>query len=448
MAARPTINVFSLENGMVDGQVPLPCIMTAPIRPDIVHFVHYNMSKNSRQPYAVSKRAGHQTSAESWGTGRAVARIPRVGGGGTQRSGQGAFGNMCRGGRMFAPTRIWRRWHRPINLNQRRYAMASAIAASAVPSLVMARGHKVDQVPELPLVVDNSIQSIKKTKYILEALSKVGAKDDCDKASKSRHVRAGKGKSRNRRYVMRRGPLVIYAQDDGITKSLRNLPGVETSKVTRLNLLKLAPGGHLGRFVVWTKSAIKSLDKIYGTYERKGKKVGYTLPRPLMTNADIHRIMESEELKAFKKVAQRPIPRTINKSASLIKKISPYCARLKNKKSCPKKVKKIPKKEALKKTADTKDDKLEVKEAIPVTKETTPATKEAIPATKVTIPASKEKAPETKEKAPATKEAAPATKSAFPAIKEKAPASKGKGPAAKETAPATKGKAPATKGKK
>lgn len=28
------------------------------------------MAKNKRQPYAVSEKAGHQTSAESWGTGR------------------------------------------------------------------------------------------------------------------------------------------------------------------------------------------------------------------------------------------------------------------------------------------------------------------------------------------------------------------------------------------
>jgi len=83
---------------------------------------------------------GHQTSAESWGTGRAVARIPRVSGGGTNRSGQGAFGNMCRGGRMFAPTKTWRRWHRHINVNQRRYALCSALAASAVPALIMAKG--------------------------------------------------------------------------------------------------------------------------------------------------------------------------------------------------------------------------------------------------------------------------------------------------------------------
>ena len=83
---------------------------------------------------------GHQTSAESWGTGRAVARIPRVRGGGTHRSGQGAFGNMCRGGRMFAPTKTWRRWHRCINVNQKRYAMCSAIAATGVPALVMSKG--------------------------------------------------------------------------------------------------------------------------------------------------------------------------------------------------------------------------------------------------------------------------------------------------------------------
>lgn len=83
---------------------------------------------------------GHQTSAESWGTGRAVARIPRVRGGGTHRSGQGAFGNMCRGGRMFAPTKPWRRWHRRININQKRYALVSSIAASGVPALVMSKG--------------------------------------------------------------------------------------------------------------------------------------------------------------------------------------------------------------------------------------------------------------------------------------------------------------------
>lgn len=51
--------------------------------------------------------------------GRAVARIPRVSGGGTHRAGQAAFGNMCRSGRMFAPTKVWRKWHIKINQNQK-----------------------------------------------------------------------------------------------------------------------------------------------------------------------------------------------------------------------------------------------------------------------------------------------------------------------------------------
>ena len=145
MAARPLVSVFSLT-GDKAGETALPAVMTAPLRPDIVQFVHTNINKNNRQAYSVSVRAGKNVSAHSWGTGRAVARIPRVGGGGTSRSGQGAFGNMCRGGRMFAPTKTYRKWHKKVNTSQKRYAVASSLAASAIPALVMARGHRVDEV--------------------------------------------------------------------------------------------------------------------------------------------------------------------------------------------------------------------------------------------------------------------------------------------------------------
>src|SRR5512143_858642 len=152
--ARPLVSVYSDKNEQIkEKNICLPAVFKAPIRPDVVNDVHQLMRRNKRQPYAVSEQAGHQTSAESWGTGRTIARIPRVPGGGTHRSGQGAFGNMCRGGRMFAPTKTWRRWHRKINTNQRRYALASALAASALPALVMARGHKIDNIAEVPLVV-------------------------------------------------------------------------------------------------------------------------------------------------------------------------------------------------------------------------------------------------------------------------------------------------------
>merc|ERR1712144_180007 len=190
MAARPVVTVQSTSDE-AGKQVQLPAVFLAPIRPDIVTFVHTSMNKNRRQAYAVNKDAGHQTSAESWGTGRAVARIPRVPGGGTHRAGQGAFGNMCRGGRMFNPTKTWRKWHRKINVNQRRYAVCSALAASALPSLVMARGHKIDNVAECPVVVEGGAENCDKTSKAMKILESLGALDDVEKCKDSRQVRSG-----------------------------------------------------------------------------------------------------------------------------------------------------------------------------------------------------------------------------------------------------------------
>jgi large subunit ribosomal protein L4e len=323
MAARPLVSVFSLT-GEKSGETTLPDVMTAPMRPDIVQFVHTNMNKNNRQAYSVSPWAGKQVSASSWGTGRAVARIPRVGGGGTSRSGQGAFGNMCRGGRMFAPTKTWRKWHRKINVSQKRYAVASALAASAVPALVMARGHKVDDVPEIPLVMDNSIESAKKTSAAKDILAAVGALADVERAADSKKIRAGKGKARNRRYTLRRGPLVIYKQNDGVEQAFRNLPGVELCCVTRLNLLQLAPGGHMGRFCVWSQSALDELNTIYGAE-------GKSIPEDLMANADLARIINSDEIQSVLNPAKRANKKYLRKknpltSIKALAKLDPYAA--------------------------------------------------------------------------------------------------------------------------
>ncbi|KAI9154005.1 hypothetical protein LWI28_019667 [Acer negundo] len=333
-AARPLVTVQSLEGDMATDATPtvaLPDVMKASIRPDIVNFVHSNISKNSRQPYAVSKKAGHQTSAESWGTGRAVSRIPRVPGGGTHRAGQGAFGNMCRGGRMFAPTKIWRRWHRKINVNQKRYAIVSAIAASAIPSLVMARGHKIETVPEMPLVVSDSAEGVEKTSAALKVLKQIGAYTDSEKAKDSQAIRPGKGKARNRRYISRKGPLIVYSTEGAkLVKAFRNIPGVEVANVERLNLLKLAPGGHLGRFVIWTKSAFEKLDSIYGTFEKGSeKKNAYVLPRAKMVNADLARIINSDEVQSVvrpikKEVKRAPMKKNPLKNLNTMLRLNPY----------------------------------------------------------------------------------------------------------------------------
>ena len=84
----------------------------------------------------------------------------------------------------------------------------------------------------------------------------------------SKRFRAGKGKMRNRRRIQRRGPLVIYNQDNGICRAFRNIPGITLLNVARLNLLKIAPGGHVGRFCIWTESAFKKLDGLYGSWKK------------------------------------------------------------------------------------------------------------------------------------------------------------------------------------
>lgn len=308
----------------------MPAVFTAPIRNDLVHIVHTNMAKNHRQPYAVSRMAGMQSSAESWGTGRAVSRIPRVPGGGTHRSGQGAFGNMCRGGRMFAPTRIWRKWHRRVPVKQKRYAMVSALAASALPALVMARGHEIDDVPEVPLVIDANVESMKKTAKAVILLKALGAYDDIERVMETKKIRAGKGKWRNRRFRQRRGPLIVYENDEGIVKAFRNLPGVDLCSVDCLNLLQLAPGGHVGRFIIWTERAVQKLDKIYGTGESGSSiKTNFNLPKNIISNSDVSRIINSDEIQSVvRPVAERKmwIPRKRNalRNTELMYKLNPY----------------------------------------------------------------------------------------------------------------------------
>merc|ERR1712087_827547 len=142
------------------------------------------------------------------------------------------------------------------------------IAATGVPALVMAKGHVISGINEVPLVVSDKVQAFKKTKEAVEFLRRNKAWADVAKVYATRRMRAGKGKLRNRRTVQKRGPLVIYNDDQGLTKAFRNIPGVDCIQVNNLNLLKLAPGGHVGRFCIWTEGAFKKLDGLYGTWRK------------------------------------------------------------------------------------------------------------------------------------------------------------------------------------
>jgi large subunit ribosomal protein L4e len=232
---------------------------------------------------------------------------------------------------MFAPTKVWRKWHRRVNVQRRRVAVTSALAATAVPALVLARGHRIETVPEMPLVISDSAESIEKTSQAIKILKQIGAYADAEKAKDSVGIRAGKGKMRNRRYINRKGPLIVYGTEGSkIVKAFRNLPGVDVANVERLNLLDLAPGGHLGRFVIWTESAFKKLEEVYGTFDAPSlKKKGFVLPRSKMSNADLGRIINSDEVQSVvkpinKEIKLREKRRNPLKNAAAVLKLNPY----------------------------------------------------------------------------------------------------------------------------
>jgi large subunit ribosomal protein L4e len=189
---------------------------------------------------------------------------------------------------MFAALRTWRRWHRLVNVDQRRFAICSALAASSVPALVSAKGHKINRVPEFPLVVADDVEQIKKTKEAVALLKAIHAYHDVESSANSHSIRHGQGKMRNRRYVQKRGVLVVSDKNEGLGRALRNISGVDIANVNRLNILHLAPGGFVGRFIVWTEGAFKKLDLLYGTRFRNANlKKGYKHPTPEMRTTDL-----------------------------------------------------------------------------------------------------------------------------------------------------------------
>ena len=151
-------------------------------------------------------------------------------------------------------------------------------------------------------------------------------------------MRAGKGKMRNRRFTQRRGPLIIYNRDNGIVRAFRNIPGIELCHVNSLNLLQLAPGGHLGRFCIWTKSAFEKLDKLFGTFTRNAKgKHGFRLARSMMLNADLQRVINSDEIQTIlrKKKASKTHRKLLKKNPlrnlGVLLKLNPYAKTLRRK---------------------------------------------------------------------------------------------------------------------
>jgi len=262
MPTKRTAQIFNLE-GKATGKTDLPSVFETPLRPDVIKRAVLSIQSHSIQPQGRDPMAGKRTSAESRGTGMALARIPREKGGG----GKAAFAPGTVGGRQAHPPKAETRITKEIPKKEKHLALLSAIAATGQKETVASRGHKVETVLELPLIVENVLETLTKAKEVEDVLTHLGIITDVCRVRESRKVRAGKGKYRGRKMKQAVGPLIVIAENKGLIEAAGNIPGVDIVTVNNLNAELLAPGTHPGRLTLWTNGAIDQLEKLYGVGE-------------------------------------------------------------------------------------------------------------------------------------------------------------------------------------
>jgi len=279
-AKKTKAKVLDLSGNFVR-EITLPLVFMDEYRPDLIKRAVLAMQSNRLQPKGPNPLSGRKTSAESWGVGRGVSRVPRI-----KTGRRAARAPQTVGGRRAHPPKTDRVLKLKINKKERKKAIRSAIAATIDPDLVRSRGHKFTEGVELPIVVEDSFASLEKTAEVEEFLKSIGVWDDMLRA-KERKVRAGRGKMRGRRYKKRKSVLIVISgeeeipedkkiktkvddvsvrveiesssKDKKIKKGAKNLSGVDVSYVDELNAELLAPGTHPGRLTIWTESSLSKL---------------------------------------------------------------------------------------------------------------------------------------------------------------------------------------------
>ncbi len=256
------VKVYSLE-GEVTEEIELPEIFQEVFRPDLIKRAVISAQTARVQPWGSDPMAGKRTTAESFGSGRGIAMVPRVKGSRHPAASKAAFIPQAVGGRKAHPPRPQKVLHEKINRKERRFAIRSALAATTNPELVENRGHKVENVPQIPMIVDDELCKVKKTKETREIFKKLGIMDDIVRAKEGKKIRSGKGKMRGRKYKFTKGPLIVVGDDKGISLGARNHAGVDVVSVENLNAELLAPGTHPGRLTIFTKSAVEKLGELF-----------------------------------------------------------------------------------------------------------------------------------------------------------------------------------------
>ena len=232
------------------GTLDLPEIFGTAYRPDLIERAVAAAQANRKQAYGADPYAGLRTPAESFGSGRGMAHVPR-------ENGRARRVPHTVSGRKAHPPKAEKDQGKDINDKERKLAIRSAIAATADAELVADRGHEFGDGVELPLVVSDEFETLVKTREVVALLESLGVHADIERSDENKKVKAGRGKTRGRKYT--RPKSILFVTTDEPSKAARNLPGADVVTADNVSAEDLAPGTHAGRLTLYTESAIEEV---------------------------------------------------------------------------------------------------------------------------------------------------------------------------------------------
>lgn len=265
-------DVYSLE-GQKAKSIELPEQFSEYYEPGLVKRAVMSIEASLRQPYGAMEEAGEGVSAKlsrrrrdyKGAYGKGISRAPRktMSRQGVQFNWIGAFAPGTRGGRRAHPPKSWRNWELKINIQERKKAIRSALGG-------LVEGKAIT-------IVDSRVEDISKTKDFKTVLDALKLGHEMER-SEEKVIRAGKGKSRGRKYRSRQGMLVVVAKKCNLVNVVKGVKGFDIIDVTSLNA-KLLTSGHNGpRKTIWSEDAVSRLgkEKLFmnkrsGAYQHSGE---------------------------------------------------------------------------------------------------------------------------------------------------------------------------------
>jgi large subunit ribosomal protein L4e len=258
--------IFDKE-GKAGKEIELPGCFSENVREDICQ-KYYEASKDI-QPYAPFWLAGKQASASGivrharnkWKTayGHGISRVPRkiFWRRGTQFYWQAATVTQARGGRRAHGPRV-EHFEKKLKINkkEKKFALASGISATALPEYLKRRYERLTdkEIKNLPFVVESNILKLKMKEFLTFLRKILG--ENFDLALQEKKKRAGRGKTRGRKYKSSAGLLFVVGKNEKFARK-----GIDTRKVNELGMADFWP---LGRLAVYTETAVNDLGKLFG----------------------------------------------------------------------------------------------------------------------------------------------------------------------------------------